>query len=133
MSKLLKATSKFLNILNIPVTKDIVKDIFSEILDNLKPQELSEFLEKISPVIDKEIIRISKKENLTPNGGELKLFANKEKEDIILEWDFYFTDEKKQIIKKSSNRIVSGNLFTKEAIEIIKNQSPLYQIEPPSV
>ena len=81
---------KMLKILNTPVTQNIIQDIFTEVLSANKPQETGEFIQKISPVIDKEILNIARKEQLTPTGGELKLSIDDKTEDVLVSWDFYF-------------------------------------------
>lgn len=122
---------KFLKILNTPVTQNIIQDIFTEVLSATKPQETGEFIQKISPVIDKEILNIAQKEQLTPTGGELKLSIDDKTKDVLVNWDFYFMNTNQEFIKKSSTRMVNKALFTNNAIQTISTQSPAYNIQPP--
>jgi hypothetical protein len=122
---------KMLKILNTPVTQNIIQDIFTEVLSANKPQETGEFIQKISPVIDKEILNIARKEQLTPTGGELKLSIDDKTEDVLVSWDFYFMNINQEFIKKSSIRIVNKALFTSNAIQTISSHSPVYNIQPP--
>ena len=122
---------KFLKILNTPVTQNIIQDIFTEVLSATRPQETGEFIQKISPVIDKEIINISQKEQLTPTGGELKLSIDDKTKDVLVSWDFYFINTNQEFIKKSSTRIVNKALFNDNALQTISTQLPAYNIQPP--
>ncbi|ATQ86196.1 hypothetical protein KSH_09700 (plasmid) [Moraxella osloensis] len=122
---------KFLKILNTPVTQNIIQDIFTEVLSATRPQETGEFIQKISPVIDKEILNISQKEQLTPTGGELKLSIDDKTKDVLVSWDFYFINTNQEFIKKSSTRIVNKALFNDNALQTISTQLPAYNIQPP--
>ena len=122
---------KFLKILNTPVTQNIIQDIFTEVLSATKRQETGEFIQKISPVIDKEILNIAQKEQLTPTRGELKLSIHDKTKDVLVNWDFYFMNTNQEFIKKSSTRMVNKALFTNNAIQTISTQSPAYNIQPP--
>lgn len=122
---------KFLKILNTPVTQNIIQDIFTEVLSATRPQETGEFIQKISPVIDKEILNISQKEQLTPTGGELKLSIDDKTKDVLVSWDFYFINTNQEFIKKSSTRIVNKALFNDNALQMISTQLPAYNIQPP--
>lgn len=122
---------KFLKILNTPVTQNIIQDIFTEVLSATRPQETGEFIQKISPVIDKEILNISQKEQLTPTGGELKLSIDDKTKDVLVSWDFYFINTNQELIKKSSTRIVNKALFNDNALQTISTQLPAYNIQPP--
>ena len=113
---------KFLKILNTPVTQNIIQDIFTEVLSATRPQETGEFIQKISPVIDKEILNISQKEQLTPTGGELKLSIDDKTKDVLVSWDFYFINTNQEFIKKSSTRIVNKALFNDNALQTISTQ-----------
>ena len=122
---------KFLKILNTPVTQNIIQDIFTEVLSATRPQETGEFIQKISPVIDKEILNISQKEQLTPTGGELKLSIDDKTKDVLVSWDFYFINTNQEFIKKSSTRIVNKALFNDNALQTISTQLPAYTRQPP--
>ena len=122
---------KFLKILNTPVTQNIIQDIFTEVLSATRPQETGEFIQKISPVLDKEILNISQKEQLTPTGGELKLSIDDKTKDVLVSWDFYFINTNQEFIKKSSTRIVNKALFNDNALQTISTQLPAYNIERP--
>ena len=122
---------KFLKILNTPVTQNIIQDIFTEVLSATRLQETGEFIQKISPVIDKEILNISQKEQLTPTGGELKLSIDDKTKDVLVSWDFYFINTNQEFIKKSSTRIVNKALFNDNALQTISTQLPAYNIQPP--
>lgn len=122
---------KMLKILNTPVTQNIIQDIFTEVLSATNPQETGEFIQKISPVIDKEILQIAQKEQLEPTGGELKLSIDDKNKDVLVSWDFYYINKNQEFIKKSSARIVNKALFTDNAIQMISTQSPVYNIQPP--
>lgn len=126
---MLKAMNRLYKVLSTPITIDIIGEVFFQ----KKPMNIDEFLNKLSTIIDREILKISEKEGLTSIGGELKLRFVEESQNISVFWDFYFQDKKQQTIKKSSERLIKNNLFTEESIEFVKARNPIYPISAPNV
>lgn len=126
---MLSAINKLYKVLSTPITTDIIGDIFFQ----KTAMNIEDFLNKSSTVIDKEIIRISKKEGLIPIGGELKLRFIKDSQDICVLWDFYFQEKENKMIRKSSERLIRNNLFTEESVEFVKLENPIYPISAPKI
>lgn len=126
---MLRAINRLYKVLSTPITTDIIGEIFFQ----KKRMDIDEFLNKSSTVIDREILRISEKEGLTPIGGELRIRFIEDSQDIYIFWDFYFQDKKQKTIKKSSERLIKNDLFTEESIEFVKVKNPVYPISAPNI
>ena len=126
---MLRAINRLYKVLSTPITTDIIGEIFFQ----KKRMDIDEFLNKSSTVIDREILRISEKEGLTPIGGELRIRFIEDSQDIYIFCDFYFQDKKQKTIKKSSERLIKNDLFTEESIEFVKVKNPVYPISAPNI
>lgn len=111
------------------LSTSIDKDIFKNISNNAQIISLERLINEISPILDKEILKITQTENLTPIGGEIKFEAKNN--DIYISWNFYFQDKQGNLVKKSSQRIINGNAIDKNSFDYIEQNSPTYTIDTP--
>lgn len=126
---MLSTINRLYKLFSIKITTDVISDIFFQ----NKRMNLNDFLNNLSTIIDKEILRILEKEGLKPIGGQLKIRFIEDTQNISVFWDFYFQDRKNEMIRKSSERLIKNNLFTEEAINFIKVNNVMYPITAPSI
>lgn len=126
---MIRKIKEFYDILSIPINLNVINNT----IFNKEPMNLDVFLDSISKIIDQEIIKISKKENIKPLGGELRLCISERCEDVCIYWDFYFETENKSTILKSSERLIKSNNLNEESIKYIKLNNPTFVIESPSI
>lgn len=111
------------------LSTSVDKDIFKNTLINAQSLSLETLINEISPILDKEILKIAQKEHLIPIGGQVK-FETKIN-DISIIWNFYFQDKQNNLVEKSSQRIINGNAIDKNSFDYIKKNSPTYNIDAP--
>lgn len=110
-----------------------IHGILSFIDDRLNhkiPMTIEQLLEKISPIIDEEIINHAKDKNLTPIGGEIKLNMQTDN-NILASWEFYFSDNHKNISKIGSKNTISQNSLTTDAILQVQSHDLIFNINLP--
>lgn len=91
---------------------------------------VEQYLSQISPNIDEQIIKYWQSTNQQPLGGEIKLSKNNTDDNVLIVWDFYFSDNNKKIHKIGSQKVMDKSFFTSESYEnILKN--PVFDITPP--
>lgn len=112
------------------LSTSVDKDIFKNILISTQTLSLETLIKEISPILDKEIIKISQKENLIPIGGQVKLET--QIDDISISWNFYFQDKQNNLVEKSSQRIINGNAIDRHSFNYITQNSPAYAIDTPN-
>lgn len=118
----------------------MVADKGNEFLDKLEPElesklkskflSVEELLDNYSPIIDEKIIEYAKSTQETPIGGEFGLQVNSD-EDVLLTWEFYFTDSQNKYKKIGSEKAIQKSLLADEVYAQIKANSPKFTIDPP--
>ena len=117
---------KAYQVASIPISANIILNFISR----HEPISIVVFLNDLSPAIDKEVIKIIELEDLTANGGEIKIHSISEKE-IGLEWDYYFTDKNGMHIKKSSKQKIPSRILIEESLKEIERSPLIFPITPP--
>ena len=119
---------KVYQVASIPISTNIILNFISR----RGPISIVDFLNDLSPAIDKEVIKIIESEDLTANGGEIKIYSLSEKE-IGLEWDYYFTDTNGIHIKKSSKQEIPSRILIEESLKEIEKSPLIFPITPPLI
>ena len=126
----MSSTQKFKDILNSPVTINIFKILSSK----KNSMTFSQFLEKLSENIDKEIIKKLQKDNLEPLEGRITIGIDKESLGIKASWEFYFKNPQDDSITKiNSNKTFEKSILKSDDYQNIKEESKTYTINPPKL
>ena len=126
----MSSTQKFKDILNSPVTINIFKILSSK----KNSMTFSQFLEKLSENIDKEIIKKLQKDNLEPLEGSITIGIDKESLGIKASWEFYFKNPQDDSITKiNSNKTFEKSILKSDDYQNIKEESKTYTINPPKL
>lgn len=126
----MSSTQKFKEILNSPVTINVFKILSSK----KNSMTVSQFLEKLSENIDKEIIKKLQKDNLEPLEGSLNIGIDKKGSDIKVSWEFYFKNPQDDSITKiNSDKTFEKSILKSDDYQNIKEESKTYTINPPKL
>ena len=126
----MSSTQKFKDILNSPVTINIFKILSSK----KNSMTFSQFLEKLSENIDKEIIKKLQKDNLEPLEGSITIGIDKESLGIKASWEFYFKNPQDDSITKiNSDKTFEKSILKSDDYQNIKEESKTYTINPPKL
>ncbi len=100
-----------------------------------KEHTLEEFIEIFSESLDELIIKISKEEKIKFIGGKfyIEVLNEKEKEMVLVKYDFYFKDRNDSWVHKTNKKIVDKEFLNKEALEELKKEAKAYDIDPPEI
>lgn len=92
-----------------------------------KEHTLEEFIEIFSESLDELIIKISKEEKIKFIGGKfyIEVLNEKEKEMVLVKYDFYFKDRNDSWVHKTNKKIVDKEFLNKEALEELKKKQKL--------
>ena len=85
--------------------------------------------------MDELIIKISKEEKIKFIGGKfyIEVLNEKEKEMVLVKYDFYFKDRNDSWVHKTNKKIVDKEFLNKEALEELKKEAKAYDIDPPEI
>lgn len=126
----MSSAQKFKEILNSPVTINVFKILSSK----KNSMTVSQFLEKLSENIDKEIIKKLQKDNLEPLEGSLTIGIDKKGSDIKVFWEFYFKNSQDDSITKiNSDKTFEKSILKNDDYQNIKEESKTYTINPPKL
>lgn len=85
------------------------------------PVSLNDFLMELSPIIDEKIIDHAKYNQLTPVGGSISLSKNPSDDNVLVAWEFYFSNNEKKLQKIQSEKIFDKGIFDAESYQKIIN------------
>ena len=110
-----------------------IQSFFDKLLT--KELTLTEFIEMFSESLDELIIKTSKEEKIKFIGGKfyLEILNEKDKEIVLVKYDFYFKDIKDAWVHKTNKKIMDKKFLNKEALEELKKGAKSYDIEPPEI
>lgn len=98
---------------------------------HIEPITIEQLIDKLSPSIDKEIIKHHQK-NLKPIGGELKL-SIQENHSILAVWEFYFTNEYNSYHKIGGNKTIEPSWLIDDDYQKIKSKPLTFEITQPQL
>lgn len=96
------------------------------------PVSLNDFLMELSPIIDAKIIAHAQVNQLIPVGGGIALSKNLSDDNVLVAWEFYFSNNEKKLQKIHSEKIFDKEIFESESYQKIINRLS-FDIDVPNI